>query len=155
MASESFEIRYEPVAQFDTALYLLGMDDQNFYVTRSLWLDHILIRQDMTHGAFRVAYFIASKINPDSECMWWSVAKIAKEMGMSLATVTGAVDALQHVGLLVVTKGRFGSHRYFMRMPFDPEGAEISALKNKRKKTGGRKLRVSKIETKPVSKNET
>lgn len=46
-------------------------DEENFYGLRGQWLDYLVERQDLTHGDFRVAYFIASKINPTDNCMWW------------------------------------------------------------------------------------
>lgn len=120
-------------------------NEENFYALRGQWLDYLCTRRDFTHGDFRVAYFIASKINPTDECMWWSVKAIAEEVGVSIGTVTGATRRLNAAGLLVVVKGPKGSHRYFMRMPFDPAGDAFKAIPEKRGKTGGR--RVSKTET--------
>jgi hypothetical protein len=128
---------------------------ENFYAMRGQWLDYLVERRDFTHGDFRVAYFIASKINPIDGCMWWGVGTIAEELQVSIRTVTSATDKLAHAGLLVITKGRKGMNYYYMRMPLDPAGAAFSALREKRKKTGGRTSRVSKNETVRVSKNET
>jgi DNA-binding MarR family transcriptional regulator len=127
----------------------MDQDEEKFYAKRGQWLDYLVCRRDLHHGVFRVAYFIASKINPKDECMWWGVAKIAEELQVSIRTVTAAIDKLsQHeTGLLVVTKGAHGSNRYFMRMPKDPADAAFKAMPLKREKTGGRKRRVSKNET--------
>lgn len=125
----------------------MEIEEQNFYVTRSQWLDYLALRRDLTHGDFRVAYFIASKINPADGCMWWSVGKIALELSVSIATVTSATERLADRGLLVITKGRKGMNYYYMRMPIDPHGAARSNIREKRKRTGGRKSRVSEIET--------
>lgn len=133
----------------------MNTTEENFYSLRGQWLDHLVERQDVTHGDFRVAYFIASKINPTDECMWWGVKTIAEEMNVSIRTITQATDKLKHAGLLVITKGRKGLNHYYMRMPYDPAAAIYAALRDKRKKTGGRKPRVSKTETVRVSKNET
>lgn len=129
---------------------MLKRPDDNastFYAFRGMWLDHLVERQDLTHGDFRVAYFIASKINPDDECMWWGVKTIAEEMGVSIGTVTNATERLIKADLIVITKGQKGLYRYFMRMPFDPADAAFRAIRKKRKKTGGRKPRVSENET--------
>jgi hypothetical protein len=128
---------------------------ENFYVLRSQWLEYLVIRRDLTHGDYRVASFIASKIRPETDCMWWGVKKIADTLGVSIGTVTSATDTLIDRGLMYITKGPKGSYHYYMRMPIDPDGAALSAMKVKRKKTGGRKPRVSKNETGWVSKNET
>ena len=130
-----------------------GTDD-NFYAFRGQWLDHLVERQDLTHGDFRVAYFIASKINPTDNCMWWGVRTISEEMGVSVGTVTAATSRLSKAGLLVVAKGRNGSYRYSIRLPIDPRAALFYAVRDKRGKTGGRKRSVSKTETSRVSKNE-
>lgn len=128
--------------------------EDNFYAFRGQWLDHLVERQDLTHGDFRVAYFIASKINPTDNCMWWGVRTIADEMGVSVGTVTSATARLTKAGLLVATKGRNGSYRYSIRLPLDPRAALFYAVRDKRGKTGGRKRSVSKTETERVSKNE-
>ncbi len=119
----------------------------NFYVDRSRWLDYLAERRDVTHGEFRVAYFIASKINPDDRSMWWNVMKIAKVLGVSSATVSASTRKLEHLGLMVITKGAKGSKRYSFRMPFDPETA---ARQNKPQKRAGnrRKSRTRILETK-------
>lgn len=130
-------------------VYASGManEDENFYAFRGRWCDHVVMRQDLTHGDFRVAYFIASKISADTQKMWWGVKKISAESGISLATVTGAIDKLNDAGLLIVVKGAKGSHTYSLRMPIDPGMAIYNAQKKARGKTGGRSPRVSKIET--------
>lgn len=118
-------------------------ENENFYAVRWQWLGYLVERQDITHGDFRVAYFIASKINPNGGTMWWRVDSIANEMGVSIATVTHATRRLNELGFLVVTKGGKGLHRYSMNIPYEPVGP----LRVKRKKTGGRKPRVSNTET--------
>lgn len=121
-------------------------EDENFYSTRGQWLDYLVIRRDLTHGDFRVAYFIASKIKRAGQTMWWSVPAIALELEVSIGTVTKATRKLDKKGLLVITKGPKGAHSYSMRMPIDPIAAAFGAAPAKRRKTGGR-VRVSKNET--------
>lgn len=122
-------------------------ESENFYAYRGQWLDYLVERRDLTHGDFRVAYFIASKINPTDGCMWWGVKTIAKELGVSVGTVTTATERLADKLLLVVTKRAKGLKVYSMRMPFDPAQAAFSAEPERRKKTGGRKSRISISET--------
>lgn len=133
------------------------IDDElaaNFYVERNQWTDYLVTRRDLTHGDFRVAYFLASKINAASERMWWSVPRIAEELGVSIATVIAATEKLNLAGLLTITKGAKGAYHYGMRMPLDPSFAAICARPSKRKKTGGRVSSFSKTETERVSENE-
>jgi len=124
---------------------------ENFYAERGQWLDYLVERRDLTHGDFRVAYFIASKINPKDKAMWWAVSTIAAELGVSLATVTRATARLSEKGLLVISKMRKGAHSYSIRMPFDPAAEAHKFRPLSKKKTGGR---VSKTETVWVSKTE-
>ena len=133
----------------------MNKKDENFYAMRGQWLDYLVGRRDLTHGDFRVAYFIASKINPTDECMWWGVGTIAEELQVSIQTVIAATKKLNDAGLLVITKGRKGLKYYYMRMPIDPAGAAFSATPERRKKTGGRSARVSVSETVRVSISET
>lgn len=123
-------------------------EEENFYAFRGRWLDYLATRRDLTHADFRVAYFIASKINPADECMWWGVKRIALELSVSISTVTGAIRRLDQKGLITIVKGKKGLHRYFMRMPIDPAESASRAMPELRKKTGGRKPRVSKTKTK-------
>lgn len=128
------------------------MSDENFYAFRGQWLDYLNTRHDLTHGDFRVAYFIASKMRPENKCMWWGVFSIADELPVSIATITSATDKLDRAGLLVVAKRAKGAYSYSLRMPLDPArdayAAEVKARQEKRGKTGGRKKsRVSKNET--------
>ncbi|WP_376742481.1 helix-turn-helix domain-containing protein [Ensifer canadensis] len=100
-----------------------------FYRKRKEWLDYLCERDDITHGAFRVGYFIARKINADDQRMWWSVKKIAVTIGVSTATVSSATAMLQDAGLLVCVRPARGINSYSIRMPYDPEGQ----LRRKRK----------------------
>lgn len=130
----------------------------NFYIERAKWLDYVHARRDFTHAEFRVAYFIASKINPADDCMWYSVKRIAKETPASLATVEKTLAKLNAFRLILVGKKKIGRQTldtYSFRMPLDAEDQAFKAEKKPRKKTGGRKRRVSKSEIRRVSKNET
>ncbi|QIG72966.1 HTH DNA-binding domain-containing protein [Rhizobium phage RHph_N3_2] len=130
----------------------------NFYIERAKWLDYVHARRDFTHAEFRVAYFIVSKINPTDDCMWYSVKRIAKETPASLATVEKTIAKLDACRLILIGKRKIGRQTldtYAFRMPLDAEDQAFKAEKKKRKKTGGRKRRVSKSEIRRVSKNET
>lgn len=138
-----------------------GMAKNNidsFYIERAKWLDYIHARRDFTHAEFRVAYFIAGKINPGEDCMWWAVKSIAKETPASLATVEKTIAKLDHFRLITIGKRKIGRQTvdtYSFRMPLDADDQAFKARKKSRKKTGGRKRRVSLDETSRVSLNET
>lgn len=133
-------------------------DFDNFYTDRGKWTDYVHARKDFTHAQFRAAYFIASKTNPTDDCMWWSVKAIAKESGVSLAVVTETIDKLDKCRLIVIGKRKMGRQTidtYMWRMPLDAVDQAFKAERAKRKKTGGRRSRVSLDETSRVSLDET
>jgi hypothetical protein len=138
-----------------------GMAENNsdsFYIDRAKWMDYVHGRRDFTHGEFRVAYFIASKINPEDDCMWYSVKRIARETPASLATVEKTIAKLDQCRLIYLGKRKIGRQTvdtYSFRMPMDAEDQAFRARKKTRKKTGGRGPRVSLDETSRVSLDET
>lgn len=139
---------------------LAGKTDNsdNFYIERAIWQDYILSRHDFSHVEFRVACFIASKINPVDDCMWYSVKRIAKETPASLASVEKAIKKLDDCRLIAIGKKKMGRQTvdtYSFRMPLDAQDQALKALKKTREKTGGRKPRVSMNEIPRVSTNET
>lgn len=130
----------------------------SFYIDRAQWTDYIHARRDFTHAEFRVAYFIASKINPADDCMWYSVKRIARETPASVATVEKTIAKLDQFRLIYIGKRKIGRQTldtYSFRMPIDADDQAFKAEKPKRKKTGGRKRRVSLNEIRRVSLNET
>lgn len=141
--------------------YACGMSQKNsdsFYIERAKWMDYVHARRDFSHGEFRVAYFIASKINPGDDCMWYSVKRIAKETPASLATVEKTIAKLDQFRLIMIGKKKIGRQTvdtYSFRMPLDADDQAFRAQKTPRRKTGGRKSRVSINETSRVSENET
>lgn len=113
------------------------LNAQAFYKKRKEWIDYVCCREDVTHGAFRVAYFLARKINADEQRMWWGVKKIAETMGVSTHTVSAATNQLEDLGLLVCSRPARGGNSYSIRMPFDPEGQ-----KSRKRKRRTQKLRM-------------
>jgi len=133
-------------------------NSDNFYIERAIWADYVHARKDFTHAEFRVAYFIASKINPDDDCMWWTVKNIAKGAQASVATALQAIDKLDRFRLIYVGSKKIGRqtvNTYSFRMPLDADDQAFKAERKSRKKSGGRKRRVSLNEIPRVSSNET
>ncbi|RVH87767.1 hypothetical protein CN204_04350 [Sinorhizobium meliloti] len=96
-----------------------GQAAAEFYAKRGAWLDYLSTHSDVTHADFRVAYFIARRMNGDDQSMWWEVASMANEIGCSTKTVSVATARLQHLGLLIVVRKKRGGNRYFIRMPYE------------------------------------
>ena len=130
----------------------------SFYIERGQWMDYVSSRRDFTHVEFRIAYFIASKTNYADGCMWYGVKRIAREVPASLASVEKTLAKLEEFRLIQVGPRKMGAKTvtaYAFRMPLDAEDQAFRAEKPKRKKTGGRKKKVSLNETVDVSANET
>lgn len=89
-----------------------------FYKTRGDWLDLLSTSSNISHAEFRVAYFIARRMNGEDQCSWWEVKEIAKEVGCSTNTVSDATVKLENLGLLLVIRPKRGVNRYFLRMPY-------------------------------------
>lgn len=94
-------------------------NEQSFYQERMEWLDFVAGHPSVSHGDFRVAYFIARKINADDQKMWWRVAKIANALGVSTATVSAATMNLEHLHLMTIGRPARGINSYSIRMPYD------------------------------------
>jgi hypothetical protein len=121
----------------------------SFYSERGAWTDYVCDRKDFSHAEFRVAYFIASKTNPYDGCMWYSMKRIAEESMVGLATVKAAIEKLDRSRLMIVGRRKMGRqtvNTYMWRMPLDAKDQAFKAVKKTRKKTGGRKPRVSSNE---------
>lgn len=133
-------------------------DQDNFYSERGAWMDYVSDRRDFTHAEFRVAYYIAKNTNPREGCMWHGMKTIADGSMASLAVVKATIDKLDKCRLIIIGKRKIGRqtvNTYMWRMPLDAKDQAFRAQKPTRKKTGGRKRRVSLDEIPRVSLNET
>lgn len=83
-----------------------------FYDKRRKWLDHVSEHPGIGHASFRVAFFIAQRMNGNDQASWYSVRQMAKRLSMSTRTVSDAIMELEGEGLLVPcrTLGRRSSY---------------------------------------------
>lgn len=95
-----------------------GQAAEDFYLKRTEWLDYLSTHSQITHAEFRVAYFIAKRMNGDDQSSWWQVKNIAKELGCSTHTVSAATMKLENLGLLIAVRPKRGGNEYFIRMPY-------------------------------------
>jgi DNA-binding MarR family transcriptional regulator len=92
-----------------------------FYRTRANWLDYLNTLATVSHAEFRVAFFIAMRMNGKDQCSWWEVKEIAKQIGCSTNTVSDATMKLEQLGLMIVLRAKRGGNRYYIRMPYHLE----------------------------------
>lgn len=89
-----------------------------FYRFRSEWLDAVFQHHEVSHADFRVAYFIARRINANERSMWWQVKEIAKGAQCSTRTVSDATMKLERLGFLDVIRPARGVNSYRLVMPY-------------------------------------
>jgi DNA-binding MarR family transcriptional regulator len=83
-----------------------------FYDKRRKWLAYVSENPAIGHASFRVAFFIAQRMNGDNQASWYSVRQMAKRLSMSTRTVSDAIMELEGEGLLIPcrTLGRRSSY---------------------------------------------
>ena len=89
-----------------------------FYKMRAEWLNMLNTLSTVSHAEFRVAFFIAMRMNGKEQSSWWEVKEIAKQVGCSTNTVSDATMKLEKLGLMMVHRPKRGGNRYSIRMPF-------------------------------------
>ncbi|MCP4998656.1 MAG: hypothetical protein GY933_07800 [Hyphomicrobiales bacterium] len=75
-----------------------------FYLDRAKWIEFVCRAPGVSHCTFRVAAFIAFRINAKDKTCWWSVRAIADEIGCTNKMVSSATKELQELGLLSVSR---------------------------------------------------
>lgn len=83
-----------------------------FYDKRRKWLNYVSEHSGIGHASFRVAFFIAQRMNGENQASWYSVRQIAERLSMSTRTVSDAIMELEGEGLLIPcrTLGRRSSY---------------------------------------------
>jgi hypothetical protein len=86
-----------------------------FYDDRRKWLDDLAENHDVGHAAFRVGFWLAKRMNGEDQCTWWSVDRIAKQLGISTRTVSDATTELETLGLMLVVREKGKKNHYHLR----------------------------------------
>ena len=111
------------------------------------WIERILIDQEITHLAFRVAVLISKYLNLTSGDAWPSQPRLAADLGVTTRGIQKALDALVAAGYLAVevSKGRSLTNRY--RPIFEPENTNGGSSINEQKDEQGFAITPSKTRT--------
>jgi hypothetical protein len=96
-----------------------GQAARQFYEKRRRWLDFLSTDSRVSHADFRVAYFIASRMNGDKQSSWWKVKAIAQQSGCSVRSVIYATANLEKLDLLIVVRPKRGINEYSIKMPYE------------------------------------
>lgn len=89
-----------------------------FYDKRRRWADWISTHSGVTDRAFRVGFWLAQRMNGDDQCCWYSVRRIAKEMGRSPRYVSYAIAELKAANVLLVVEEKGKPNYYYLHAPF-------------------------------------
>lgn len=89
-----------------------------FYDKRRLWAEYVSTHTLVTDRAFRVGYWLSRRMNGNDRCCWYSIKRIAKEMGRSPRTVSRALLELRNAGVMLVVEEPGKPSSYFLRAPF-------------------------------------
>lgn len=95
-----------------------GQAAEEFYKLRREWLGYLSTHSDVSHVTFRVAYFIANRMNGDNQSSWWSRHDIAKQIGASPRSVSDAIGSLEDIGVLIVVRSKGAVNEYHIRLPY-------------------------------------
>ncbi|MCD1645288.1 helix-turn-helix domain-containing protein [Aurantimonas coralicida] len=95
-----------------------GQSALEFYEKRRLWAEYCSTHPDVSDRAFRVGYWLSRRMNGDDQCCWYSVPRIAKEMGRSVRFVRYALVDLRKAGVMLIIEERGKANTYRLRAPF-------------------------------------
>lgn len=89
-----------------------------FYDKRRKWVAWISTHPKVTDRAFRVGYWLAQRMNGDDQCCWYSVARIAKEIGRSKSYVNRSLAELRAANVMTILEEKGKPNTYFLHAPF-------------------------------------
>lgn len=95
-----------------------GQAAREFFQKRTEWIDYLMTNRKIGHVEFRIACFIAKRMNGDDQACWWSVKAIAKELGVSTKSVSATTAKLESLDLLICHRPKRGGNCYYLRMPY-------------------------------------
>jgi hypothetical protein len=89
-----------------------------FYEQRRKWAEFASTHPKVTDRAFRVGYWLSRRMNGNDRCCWYSVPRIAKEMGKSVRYVQYALADLKAANVILVVPEKGKPNAYFLHAPF-------------------------------------
>lgn len=95
-----------------------GQAALEFYDRRRRWADYCSTLDDLSDRGFRVGFWLAQRMNGDDQCCWYSVPRIAKEMGKSARYVRYGLTDLRTANVMLIIEERGKPNTYKIRAPF-------------------------------------
>jgi DNA-binding MarR family transcriptional regulator len=90
-----------------------GENGKKFYRARTMWMDRLNRRKDITANEYRVATYIAFRMNGVDQCSWPSQETIADDLGLSRETVNRITRSLKQKGVLTIEGGKTGTSNVY------------------------------------------
>lgn len=90
-----------------------GKSGKKFYKARTMWMDRLNRRKDITANEYRVATYIAFRMNGVEQCSWPSQETIADDLGLSRETVNRITRSLKQKGVLTIEGGKTGTSNVY------------------------------------------
>lgn len=89
-----------------------------FYERRRKWAEYASTHPGLGDRGFRVGFWLSRRMNGEDQCCWYSVNRIAKELGRSPRYVRYALAELRAANLLLVIEEKGKPNAYFLHAPF-------------------------------------
>ena len=89
-----------------------------FYDKRRRWSDYASTLPGLSDRGFRVGFWLSRRMNGEDQCCWYSVNRIAKEMGKSVRYVRYGFAYLRAARVLLVIEEKGKQNTYFLHAPF-------------------------------------
>lgn len=90
----------------------------DFYDKRRQWADYACKLNKLSDRGFRVGWWLSRRMNGEDRCCWYSVPRIAKEMGKSTRYVQYALADLRAANVMVVVAEKGKPNTYYLHAPF-------------------------------------
>lgn len=89
-----------------------------FYEKRRLWAEYASNHPDLTDRGFRLGYWLSRRMNGEDQCCWYSVKRMAKELGWSERSVQRGIADLKAANLIFVVEQKGKRSEYQLHAPF-------------------------------------
>lgn len=89
-----------------------------FFDKRRQWRSYLSTRADLSDRGFRVGYWLSDRMNGNDQCCWYTVGRVAHEMGKSKSYVNRAIAELRAKNVVLVIEEKGKPNTYFLHAPF-------------------------------------
>lgn len=89
-----------------------------FYEKRTRWAEYVSTHPLVSDRAFRLGYWLSRRMNGDDQCCWYSVPRIARELGKSASWVNRSLAELRAANVVLVIEEKGKVNTYFLHAPF-------------------------------------